>query len=56
MIKTNRSLKFLFSSYLTILLLTNLSVSGQTYPFINQQASVLHLSKDSAQFLDFYKK
>jgi lysophospholipase L1-like esterase len=56
MIKNSHSRILLFLSYLTLMLITTNLVHAQQYPFINQQASVLHLSKDSSAFMNFYKK
>jgi lysophospholipase L1-like esterase len=56
MIKNSPSHILLFLSYFTLQLFTTNLVHAQQYPFINQQASVLHLSKDSSAFMNFYKK
>lgn len=55
--RTNKNFTFLFTSLFTcVFFLTTTLLKAQQYPFINYNASVLHLSKDSSQFMNFYKK
>ena len=44
------------SLFSCVFFLTTTKLKAQQYPFINYTASVLHLSKDSSQFMNFYKK
>ncbi len=59
MIKNRTKINFtiLFMSLFScVFFLTTTKLKAQQYPFINYTASVLHLSKDSSQFMNFYKK
>lgn len=47
---------FFISLFSCIFFLTLSKLKAQQYPFINYKASVLHLSKDSSQFMGLYKK
>lgn len=55
--RTKINFRFLFTSVFScVFFLTTTKLKAQQYPFINYTASVLHLSKDSSQFMNFYKK
>ena len=55
--RTKINFRFLFTSLFScVFFFTTTKLKAQQYPFINYTASVLHLSKDSSQFMNFYKK
>ena len=59
MIKNRTKINFtiLFTSLFScVFFFTTNKLKAQKYPFINYNASVLNLSKDSTQFMNFYKK
>lgn len=56
-IRTKKNTLILFISLFScVFFLTSTKLKAQQYPFINYNASVLHLSKDSSQFMGLYKK
>ena len=55
--KTKKNTVLLFISlFIGVFFLKINPLKAQQYPFINYNASVLHLSKDSSQFMGLYKK
>ncbi len=55
--KTKKNNVLLFISlFFGVIFFTINPLKAQQYPFINYNASVLHLSKDSSQFMGLYKK
>ena len=56
-IRTKKNTVLLFISLFScVFFFTTTKLKAQQYPFINYNASVLHLSKDSSQFMGLYKK
>jgi hypothetical protein len=55
--RTQKNTVLLFISLFScVFFFTTTKLKAQQYPFINYNASVLHLSKDSSQFMGLYKK